>query len=290
MTSPTTRLIIGCGYLGRRVATRWVENGDTVYALTRSSTHAEELATLGVRPILGDVLDPSTLTVMPHASTVLYAVGHDRTGDASKRAVYVEGLRNVLAALPTSVERFVYISSTSVYGQSQGEVVDESSPCHPTTEGGQICLDAELLVRETLANRLSTHILRLSGIYGPGRLIARIDGLQAGRPLQVEPNGWLNLIHVEDATTAVIACTNHEATGSPLTLVSDDRPIQRRTFYETLAQLVSAPVPKFECSAEVTSQIGKRCNNRRLRDDLGITLAFPTIDAGLPHAVTAIAR
>ncbi len=285
MNTPTTRLIVGCGYLGRRVAARWVGAGDTVFALTRSRNHADELTSRGIQPIIGDVLDRTTLASLPTAKTVLHAVGYDRTSDVSKRDIYVDGLRNVLTALPSAVERFVYVSSTSVYGQSEGEKVDESSPCAPTTESGRICLDAENVVRDTLTNRMSPHVLRLSGIYGPDRLIARIDGLRAGRPLQANPHGWLNLIHVDDATTAVLACSDSRVGDPSVTLVTDDRPLQRRNYYEALARLVSAPVPKFEIPSDDSPNLGKRCNNRRLREDWDITLTFPSIETGLPHAV-----
>ncbi len=285
-----TRLIIGCGYLGRRVAQRWVDAGDDVVALTRSARHADKFRENGIRPAVGDVLRPETLYHLPPAETVLYAVGYDPSGAASKRAVYIDGLRNVLAALPASVGQFLYVSSTSVYGQSNGERVDETSPCVPRTDGGRICLDAEQLVRSTLKDRTPMQILRLSGIYGPGRLIARIDGLRERRPLPRNPNGWLNLIHVADAAAAVIAIADQNAPASDVLLVSDDRPCTRRDYYEMLAQLVGTAAPIFESdnitAAEVsTPDLGKWCDNRRLRRERGIALAFPTIDEGLPDAV-----
>ncbi len=285
-----TRLIIGCGYLGRRVAQRWVDAGDNVVALTRSADHADGFRENGIQPIVGDVLKPETLRNLPPAKTVLYAVGYDPSGPASKRAVYIDGLWNVLAALPASVEQFLYVSSTSVYGQSNGERVDETSPCVPHTDGGRICLDAEQLVRSTLENRVPVHILRLSGIYGPGRLIARIDGLRERRPLPRNPDGWLNLIHVADAAAAVIAVADQEAPTSDLLLVSDDRPLKRQGYYQLLAQLVSAPAPVFEtdnleAGDASPPDLGKRCDNRRLRIERGITFDFPTINEGLPDAV-----
>ncbi|MCA9074151.1 MAG: SDR family oxidoreductase [Planctomycetaceae bacterium] len=284
-TTLKSRLIIGCGYLGRRVARRWIDAGNQVFALTRSSDHADELSALGIQPVIGDVLSPTSLQSLPATTTLLYAVGYDRSGDASKRVVYVNGLRNVLAALPDSVDRIVYVSSTSVYGQSSGERVDESSICEPTSEGGQICLDAERLLQDKLTGRIGLHILRLSGIYGPRRLIARIDALRAGQHLTSHPDGCLNLIHVDDATTAVLTCAERDAGRSPVTLVSDDCPIQRREFYETVAKLVDAPEPTFAPPPNEAPDLGKCCDNRRLREEWGVNLTFPTINEGLPHAI-----
>lgn len=284
-SSSLSRLIIGCGYLGRRVARRWCAAGNTVAALTRSHQHAASLAQDGISPVIGDVLDPTSLRKLPPARTVLYAVGYDRTAPASKREVYVDGLRNVLAALPAGVEQFIYISSTSVYGQSNGEWIDEGSACEPQTDGGRICLDAEQLLRTTLDDGVSLHVLRLSGIYGPDRLIARIEALRERRELPGNPEGWLNLIHVEDAATAVVACADRQSAVEKTILVSDDRPIERRVYYETLARLIGAETPRVESTGSPHSDLGKRCSNRRLRTVLGVSLAFPTINEGLPHAV-----
>ncbi|MGE0375692.1 MAG: NAD-dependent epimerase/dehydratase family protein, partial [Planctomycetaceae bacterium] len=153
-----SRLIIGCGYLGLRVARRWLAQGDAVAALTRSAERAAAFRERGIRPVVGDILSPDRLRDLPPATTVLYAVGYDRTTEASKRTVYVDGLRNVLLSLPKSVERFVYVSSTSVYGQSNGVWVDETSACEPRTDGGQICLDAERLLQSALADRLPVQV------------------------------------------------------------------------------------------------------------------------------------
>ncbi len=140
------RLIFGCGYLGHRVAVRWQVAGDTPHVVTRSPSRAAALAAEGLQPIVADVLRPETLRGLPTADTVLYAVGYDRTADQSLREVYVQGLANVLAALPANTGRILYVSSTGVYGQTTGEPVDESSPCHPTREGGRACLEAEQLL------------------------------------------------------------------------------------------------------------------------------------------------
>src|SRR6478609_1277397 len=113
----TDALILGCGYLGRRVAARWVAAGRRVAALTRRNPAA--LAALGVEPVVGDVLDPATLRHLPRAATVLYAVGMDRSQGKTMHEVYVNGLRHVLGTIPRP-DRFVYVSSTSVYGQTDG--------------------------------------------------------------------------------------------------------------------------------------------------------------------------
>ena len=273
-------LVIGCGYLGERVACEWLRSHDDVWALTRSTVNAERLARIGLRPVIGDVLDSDSLRKLPRVETVLYAVGFDRTGSASKRSVYVDGLSNVLQQVRASCERFLYVSSTSVYGQDSGELVDESSPTTPTEENGRICCDAEAVVRQLKEDAI---ILRLAGIYGPGRLLARVEQLRRGERLTGNPEAWLNLIHVDDAARTVLAAETRGVPGATY-LVCDDRPLHRREYYAALAEKVGAPRPQFEelaADAPDRQRLNKRCVNRRLREDLRVELQFPTVIDGL---------
>lgn len=286
--APLPQLIFGCGYLGRRVAARWIARGKTVQAVTRSEANAGELRSIGILAFLGDVMLPETLPEFREVDTVLYAVGLDRRSGRSQREVYVDGLSNVLDRLaPANVRRFVYVSSTSVYGQNAGEWVDEESPCEPSTPNGRVCLEAERLLRERLP---SATIVRLSGIYGPGRLIARIEQLRAGTPMDGNPEAWLNLIHVDDAVAAIEACARRETPGQTF-LVSDDRPIRREEYYSRLAALFGAPAPTFAAPAAGGAAglpLNKRCRNSRLRSELAVALRYPTIAEGIPAVLAGV--
>lgn len=283
------RLIIGCGYLGRRVASRWIAGGDEVFALTRSEKNAAALRELGLSPILGDVTDAASLQTLPDCDTVLHAVGFDRSASASKREVYVDGLSNVLDRVAGRCERLFHISSTSVYGQQAGEWVDEDSPAESQTESGEICRAAERLVLDQFSNPETQGqgtVLRLSGIYGPDRLLSRIDALKNAQPLPGPEGGWLNLIHVDDAAEVVVNCAEAKSL-DPVYLVSDDRPILRGEYYRLLAKLVDAPEPIFDPDtvARHSRGINKRCRNRKLREQLGVQLQYSDIESGLTHAV-----
>src|SRR5262245_45229702 len=157
------KLIVGCGYLGRRVAEQWQRQGHRVFATTRNPTRADEFRELGLELVVCDVLDPASLRALPSVATVLYCVGLDRSSGQTMQAVYVDGLANVLAALPAP-GRFIHISSTSVYGQTDGEGVDETSATEPLEESGQIVLKAERVLRHAVPGAI---ILRFAGIYGP---------------------------------------------------------------------------------------------------------------------------
>jgi nucleoside-diphosphate-sugar epimerase len=268
----------------------WLAAGDEVLALTRSEEHARELAAEGIQPLIGDVTDPATLAALPAADTVLYAVGFDRLSGKTQREVYVAGLENVLQRLASRAGRLVYISSTSVYGQAGGEWIDEGSPCHPQRPNGQVCLEAEQVVWRYFpprkeANGPRANVLRLSGIYGPGRLLARAAALRAAEPLSGNPEAFLNLIHVDDAAACVLACEARGRAGETY-LVSDDRPSPRREYFEALARLIGAPPPRFAPADDAESTgLNKRCSNHKLHAELQVTLRFPTIDRGLADAL-----
>lgn len=287
------KLVIGCGYLGRRVAAAWLQDGHRVTALTRSEEHAEQFRAQSIEPVIGDVTDPDSLSALPDVETALYAVGYDRGSDASMQEVYVNGLDNVLAVLAPRVRRLIYISSSSVYGQTGGEWVDELSRCKPARPNGQACLDAERVVwrhfpSENQSSMHGANVLRLAGIYGPGRLFSRMQSLQSGEPLSGNPDAYLNLIHVDDAVQTVVACEERGKTGTTY-LVCDDRPLTRREYYETLASYVDAPVPTFDQTTQNNSPVqglNKRCRNRKLREELGVELIYPSIETGLPQALS----
>ena len=288
-------LIIGCGYLGLRVARQWVAAGCHVAAVTRSPERADELRRERIEPIVADVMAPESLRALPSADVLLYAVGYDRSAGHARRSLYVDGLDHALRALSGRVGRLVYVSSTSVYRQSRGEWVNEDSPCDPHTDNGRACLDAEQVVWRHIPcgdSSRTANVLRLSGLYGPGRLIARVESLRSREPVGGNPDAWLNLIHVEDAAAAVVACAERGARGATY-LVSDDRPVTRREYYTRLAELVGAPPPVFSGVVELearTAGLNKRCGNQRMKRELLHELEYPTIAVGLPDALCAVTR
>ena len=121
------RLVVGCGYLGFRVAKRWLANGDSVFAVTRSETRAVALETEGISPIVGDVTLPSSLDNLPEVDTVLFSVGMDRSRYSDIRLVYVDGLRHILQRLSTATGNLIYINSIGVYRDFGGLWIDETA-------------------------------------------------------------------------------------------------------------------------------------------------------------------
>jgi nucleoside-diphosphate-sugar epimerase len=287
----TARLIFGCGYLGHRVAMRWLAKGDQVYAVTRRAERLAIWYSEGLKPIVADVTEALTLGNLPEVDTVLYAVGPDTVSGQTQEAICVDGLRNVLNALPTTFRRFIYISSTGVYGDAGGEWVDEETPCYPQRAGGKACLAAEgLLDAHPFADRAV--VLRLAGLYGPGR-IPRQDALRAGQAIDAPQDGFLNLIHVDDAVEAVLASAEADLRLPRRYLIADGAPVERREYYAELARLLGAPPPVFrlptaETPAHARAAADKRISNARMLAELRVTLRYPSYREGLRAIVAGM--
>jgi nucleoside-diphosphate-sugar epimerase len=282
------KLIFGCGYLGRRVGRLWISQGDTVFALTRSAEKARSLAEEGIRPVVADFLT-GPLSLPPGIKTVLFAVGYDRASTKPIEDVYAGGVQRAVECFPSGIERFIYISSTGVYGHFEGEDVDEQTPSQPLRAGGTACLAAEDILK---ASKLQSQavILRLAGIYGPGR-IPRAGDLVAKRPIDAPANGWLNLIHVDDAARIVLLAEAR----APLPrtyVISDGQPVQRAEYYAELARLLKAPLPTFvdppaSSPAAARAASDKRIAPGRMFAELQPTLKYPSYREGLAAIVAA---
>lgn len=289
--TPPRQLVVGCGYLGERVARRWLDRGDRVVAVTRSPARAEVLAAAGIEPLILDVTAESPGWEQlfgkrgPGVATIFWAVGFDRSGGASYHDVHVAGLRKLLdaAAIGGSRPRIVFSSSTGVWGDERGGIVAEATPPDPSREAGRVLVAAEHL--------LATHpvgpgtVLRFAGLYGPGRL-PRLADLRAGRPIATDPDSWLNLVHVDDAALVVVAVADASAP-RPLYVVSDGTPVRRREWYGRLADLAAAPPPAWDESAPRSRGGDKRIDSSLVWADLGIGPAYPDALAALPQLVAA---
>lgn len=283
-------LIVGYGFVGRRVAEMSVAAGDTVWATTRSKSKMPAIERSGVRPIRVDWTDRRTLAGLPEVDRVLVAVSYDPRSGQSRYDSQVGGLRNLLAVLGPAVD-IVYISTTGVFHQSDGCWVDEQSPAWPTREGGRVHLQAESLLHRMRPTSPWT-ILRFAGIYGPGRVPRSADVI-AGRPIAIPSSesatgGYLNLIHVDDGASAVIGAweKSQRQLAPRLYLVADDRPVPRVDFYGEIARLTRSPEPTFvdppaDAPARMRSDADKRIWNRAMKRDLLPRMAFPTYVEGL---------
>ncbi len=202
-------LIVGCGYVGRPVAVRWMESGQPVAAITRGGASLGTLASCGIQPVVVDWLDEHASWQLPfQPRQVLVAVPH-REDHGHAAQTHVVGLQNLLKRCP-QIERLVVLSTTGVYHQHDGGWVDEQSPTEPTRIGPQIALAAERWLAEHCAAGRATS-LRLAGIYGPDR-VPLLAKLRAVEPIPVG-SGFLNLIHLDDIVSAVVGLLSAKTAG-----------------------------------------------------------------------------
>jgi nucleoside-diphosphate-sugar epimerase len=208
--SNPTLLVIGCGDLGGAVASHFVERDWRVIGARRST---QSLA--GVKMLSADITQPSTLTVLDGLAPdfVLFVLTPGEFTDARYRAVYVDGAKNCLVRIDASrLQRVFWVSSTSVYHQDDGSVVDEMSVAAPTNFSGKRLLEAEHIVRDFS----SAHtIVRFGGIYGPGR-DRLLRQLRAGKRTSLTPPRYSNRIHRDDAVNILCFLIERAAAQQPL--------------------------------------------------------------------------
>ncbi len=277
-------LIVGCGYVGLPLGAELARRDHEVFGLRRSNSAAEELATAGIKSLTGDVTKPETLARLPAAyDWVVNCVSSTHGGVEEYRAVYLQGTRNLLRWLsPTPPQKFVYTSSTGVYGQTDGSCVEESSPTEPETGTAQILVQTEKLLMES-APKFPAVILRVAGIYGLGRGFwpkqfqrneARIEG-QGGRTL--------NMIHRDDVVGTIIAALERGHAGEAYNAV-DDEPVTQYEFFQWLSRRLSKPMPPSIPEETVAGRkrglSDKKVSNRKLKQQLGYQFKYPTFREG----------
>lgn len=268
-------LIAGCGYVGSRLAELLVEDGIDVWGLKRRPAGLPD----GVVALEADVTDPATLRPLPAGlDAVVYAVSPaGRTAEAYRLA-YVEGLENLLDAIPAPV-RAVLVSSTGVYGHTDGRWVDEETPEDPADPTAELVLAGEAVARSRGAPGV---VVRLGGIYGPGRT-RTIQTVLAGDAPCMAPDVYGNRIHRDDAAGALRHVLRLEDP-APVYLGVDRDPAPLRDVYTWIAERGEVRDP---CQGAKAGEAGvggrrganKRCSSRRLQDS-GYAFRYPTFREG----------
>ena len=271
--TPLQVLIAGCGYVGTALGLELAAQGDTVWGLRRNAGKLPS----PIRPVAADLLADRLEDVLPQVDRVVYAAAADGPREDAYRRAYVEGPGRLLAALTARgdpVERFIFISSTAVYGDAGGGWVDEATPCIPENFRGSTVLEGEEAV---LASSISGLVLRLGGIYGPGRT-RLLDRVREGKA-RCPGDGpiWSNRIHREDCAGALGHLLRLQEP-HPVYLGVDDAPTPLCQVYRELAGMLDAPEPQVD-PASTRDRSNKRCSNRRLRES-GYHFRFPTFREG----------
>ena len=267
-------LIAGCGYVGSALAARLVADGDAVWGMRRNPAALPD----GVLPFAADLRDAATLGGLPEGlTTVFYTAAADGGSDDEYRAAYVDGPRNLLAALVAQGQRprrVIFTSSTSVYGHSGGEWVDEDSPTVPGGFGGRRMLEGESVV---LGGPFPGVVLRLGGIYGPGRT-SYIDRVRAGAAECPAETTYTNRIHRDDCAGALRHLMHLDAP-LPVYVGVDHAPADTCEVLRWLADTLGMPAPRTAEDTSARRRSNKRCRGDRLRAS-GYSFVYPTYREG----------
>jgi nucleoside-diphosphate-sugar epimerase len=279
-------LIIGCGYVGLPLGTELVRLGHEVLGLRRSTGAEADFKAAGVKPLTADITEAEQLAKLPGGyDWVVNCVSASGGGAEEYREVYLRGTRNLvewLGAAPP--KKFVYTSSTSVYGQNDGSLVKENSPTEPAVETGKILVETERVLLDAARERkFPAVILRLAGIYGPDRGYWFKQYLS--NEARIEGNGAriLNMIHRDDVVGAIIAALKSGRTGEVYNAV-DDEPVTQLSFFQWLSGPLGKELPPSAPEdVEAVRKRGvtnKKVSNRRLRMELGYQFKYPTFRQG----------
>lgn len=278
-------LIVGCGYVGLPLGAELVRLGHEVFGLRRNSAAESELKAAGIQPLIGDVTKFETLAKLPRGFDWVVncvAAGSDAE---NYRAVYLQGTRNLIEWLaPNPPKKFVYTSSTSVYGQTDGSQVKESSPTEPVLETSKVLLETEKVLLDAAAQKkIPAVILRVAGIYGPERGHWFKQFLKNEAHIEGDGSRILNMIHRDDLVGCIIAALKSGRAGEIYNAV-DDEPVSQLHFFQWLAQAVDKPLPTSlpENSAgnRKRGATNKRVSNRKLKMELGHQFKHPNFRIG----------
>lgn len=273
-------LIVGCGDLGQRLAH---ELSGLAYNVTGLRRHPPSIKSPDLEYRAGDIHEPATLAALVNEnfSVVVVTMTPSERSDEGYRHAYVETCRLLVEGFRTQPPRLIiFVSSTGVYGQEDGSLVDEESATQPTSFSGKRVLEAEAIIR---TSGLRHTIVRFSGIYGPGRnrLIEQVRSGQAKAS-----QAYTNRIHADDCAAVLAHLLEQDRQGVnllPVYLASDSAPVIKQEVVQWLAQQLGlAPV----AGAASTSQLNKRCHNQRLLAS-GYNFRYPNYRSGYTALLAA---
>jgi nucleoside-diphosphate-sugar epimerase len=268
--------IIGCGYVGAAVAQQWQQQGLTVTATTTSPARLSILEPIADRVILLNGSDLAGLqTLLADQQVVLLSVGaRDRS---AYEATYLTTAKNLVAALQTNetVQQVIYTSSYAVYGDHQGNWVSETSPLYPANRNGEILAETEQLLLSAATEERRISVLRLGGIYGPGRELIKIFGSAAGSTRPGDGTDVSNWVHLNDVVGAIEFVRAQQLTG--LYNLVQDEPISTGDLLNQIFTHHGLPSVVWDASQPSTRPYNAQVSNQKLRQ-AGYRFQHPQIE------------
>ncbi|BAY99205.1 NAD-dependent epimerase/dehydratase [Tolypothrix tenuis PCC 7101] len=266
--------IIGCGYVGSAVAQHWQQKMN--FVLTASTTTPTRVSTLEqvaqkVALVKGNDAD-GLKKVLANQDVVLLSVG--AKGADFYEEAYLQTAKTLASILPEfpNVRQLIYTGSYSVYGDKNGEFVDEETTANPSTTNGKIMKETEDVLLSAASEHLGVCILRLGGIYGPGRELIKIFGRLAGTSRPGNGDDVANWIHLDDIVGVIEFARQHNWQG--IYNVVDDAHLISREFFETLLTMHNLPPIKWDASLQNNRPYNAWVSNQKIKD-AGYQLIHP---------------
>ena len=289
-------LIIGCGYVGLPLGAELVQLGHEVFGLRRHAAAEDELIAAGIQPLIADITRPETLIKLPNEFDWVVNCVASRGGSVEDyRQIYLQGTRHLLEWLASSPpKKFVYTSSTSVYGQTDGSQVKETSPTEPLVETAKILLETEQVLRDAFPQKkFPAVILRVAGIYGPERGHWFKQFLKNEAQIEGDGSRFLNMIHRDDVIGCIIAALKNGRPGDIYNTV-DDEPVSQANFFQWLAEELGKDLPpSVPANLDENRKRGvtnKRVSNRKLKMELGYQFKYPNFRKGYTAEILRLER
>jgi nucleoside-diphosphate-sugar epimerase len=279
-------LIVGCGYVGLPLGVELVKQGHEVFGVRRTNAAEAELKAAGVQPLVADITKPDDLAKLPAPfDWVVNCAASSKGGAEEYRQVYLNGTRNLIDWLSANPpKKFVYTSSTSVYGQTDGSPVKETSPTQPASETSKVLVATEKLLLDAAAQRkFPAVILRVAGIYGPERGHLFQQYLKNEAKIEAKGERFINMIHRDDLVGITIAALKNGRPGEVYNAV-DDEPVAHIHFFRWLSEALGKWMPPFADETENAERkrglTNKKIQNRKLKMELGYPFKYPTFRQG----------
>src|SRR5579859_576818 len=289
-------LIVGCGYVGLPLGRELIRLGHEVFGLRRSASAEAELTAAGIKPLVADITRLETLAKLPNEFDWVVNCVASRGGSAEDyRQIYLQGTRNLIEWLaPSPSKKFVYTSSTSVYGQTDGSQVKETSPTDPLVETAKILVETEKLLLAMVADcKVPAVILRVAGIYGPERGHGFKQFVKNEARLEGDGSRFLNMIHRDDLIGCIIAALKNGRAGEIYNAV-DDEPVSQLNFFQWLAEELGKDLPpSVPANFDENRKHGvtnKRVSNRKLKMELGYQFKYPNFRKGYTAEILRLER
>ena len=286
-------LIIGCGYVGEVLGQRLIALGHDVTGIRRSSEHNVRLARLGIRPINLDITLETEFKkkLDDKYDRIVLAASSSQGGKEAYKKVYGLGSKHVAQWLKTaSAQSVVLISSTGVYGQTNGEWVSENDADTSQNITTNILLEAE---QNILDAGPAVAILRSSGIYGPGRGHLFQQFMNGTASIEGDGKRFLNMVHLDDLVESTILALE-PVMQRGIYNITDDEPVTQLNFFKWLSDTTGRPMPPFVPEPNPSTRkrriTNKRVSNKLIKKTFGVSHNYPTFREGLTQELDRLAN